>query len=277
MLTLPDVTLICADTRTPELAIAAMQRCMALARFGECILFTDPLSFPLVPDGIRGEAVQIESVTAYSLFMLRGLNKYINTSHVLVVQWDGYALNAEQWLQEFLEYDYIGATFRKQSPERMVGNGGFSLRSKRLLQSLQSPEMVIHNPEDTCICHANRERLEGQYGIRFAPPQLAAKFSFERLPPEGKTFGFHGLFNMQRVLSQHDLHALVLKLPPALVCGPDARDLCRALIASNKLDTAAIIIEKRKISGLRDWRTLRLQMQHRWQSIFKRTANTNIQ
>lgn len=277
MLTLPDVSLVCVDTRTPEFAIAAMQRCMALVRFGDCILFTNSFSLPLVPKGIRGEVIQIESLTSYSMFMLRGLNKYINTSHVLVVQWDGYILDVEQWQREFLEYDYIGAAFRKQPPERTVGNGGFSLRSKRLLQTLQNPEMVIHNPEDTCICHSNRERLEGQYGIRFAPPQLAAKFSFERLKPEGRTFGFHGLFNMQKVLSPHDLHEFVLSLPSAMIRGPDARDLCRALIASNQLDTAALIIKKRKLSGMRDRRTLQLQLQLLWQSTFMRKSNIENQ
>lgn len=41
--------------------------------------------------------------------MIKELNKYIETDYVLIVQYDGFILNPKAWMDEFLEYDYIGA------------------------------------------------------------------------------------------------------------------------------------------------------------------------
>jgi hypothetical protein len=88
-LALPQVTLVCVDTQQPALALAAMQRCRAQVDFGDAVLFTDRAAAITLPAAIRREAVQIDSVPAYSQFMLRGLLPHIHTSHLLVVQWDG--------------------------------------------------------------------------------------------------------------------------------------------------------------------------------------------
>ena len=58
----------------------------------------------------------------YSEFVIRELHKYVDTSHCLLVQWDGYVLNPKSWLPQFLDYDYIGAPWNGN----VVGNGGFS-------------------------------------------------------------------------------------------------------------------------------------------------------
>ncbi len=258
LLHLPEVTLVCVDTRTPALAIAAMQHCQQQVRFADALLFTDPALVLQAPPGIRVLALQIDSVPAYSEFMLRGLLPHIATTHLLVVQWDGYLLDATQWDAEFLQHDYIGAPLRHQTPERAVGNGGFSLRSRRLLQALMDPAMVVRHPEDICISHDNRPRLEREHGIRFAPLPLAARFAYERLLPSGPTFGFHGLFNMHRVLSPPALHQLLLDLPDSLARGLDAHDLCATMIAAGRLDSAAVLLNKRRRLGMRDRRTLRL-------------------
>lgn len=41
--------------------------------------------------------------------MVKLLDSYIETPHVLVVQYDGFILNPDAWTDEFLEYDYVGA------------------------------------------------------------------------------------------------------------------------------------------------------------------------
>lgn len=258
-LQLPEVTLVCVDTRTPDLGIAAMQHCQQQVQFADALLFTDPARLPQVPDGIRGLPLRIDSVPAYSEFMLRGLLPHITTPHLLVVQWDGYLLDAAQWQPAFLQYDYIGAPLRHEPPERAVGNGGFSLRSRRLLQALMDPAMGVRHPEDLCICHDNRERLEQVHGIRFAPLPLAAQFAYERVPPSGPTFGFHGLFNLHRVMAPDALHTLLLGLPDALARGLDAHDLCATLITLGRLDSAAVLLDKRRRLGMHDRRTLRLR------------------
>jgi len=264
-LSLPDVTLACVDTRTPALAVAAMRSSMAQIDFGRAVLFTDPARLSDDVSGIDIVPLVIDSVPAYSEFMLRGLADHVQTDHVLVVQWDGYVLDATRWTPEFLQCDYIGAPFRGEPRDRVVGNGGFSLRSRRLLTALRDdPEMVIGHPEDTCICHDNRERLERVHGLRFASPELAARFAFERVEPTAPTFGFHGLFNMHRVLSVQDLHRLVCGLPDNLSRGLDAHDLCRTLIRMGQWDTAAEILAKRRRLGLRDRRTWRLRLRLAW-------------
>ena len=40
MLALPDVSLLCLDTRHPDLAVQAMRRCLDRAAFGEAVLLT---------------------------------------------------------------------------------------------------------------------------------------------------------------------------------------------------------------------------------------------
>lgn len=268
-LALPSVTLACVDTRTPGLALQAMQHCLDQVEFARAILFTEPSLVTQRHAGIDVLPLQINSVPAYSRFMLRGLDEHIATDHVLIVQWDGYLLDAAQWDPAFLDWDYLGAPLRGEPPGRAVGNGGFSLRSKRLLRALQDPVMAMRHPEDVCICHDNRERLERLHGIRFAPLELAARFSYERIEPARPTFGFHGLFNMHRVLPAAQLHRLVCELPDSLARGLDAHDLCRLLIRAGRLDTAAEILAKRHRLGMHDRRTWRLRARLAWARWFR--------
>ena len=80
---------------------------------------------------------KIASIRDYNLFVLRQLNRYADTSHVLSIQTDGYILNPENWNKDWLQYDYIRAPWVKQpwNKNNRVGNSGFCLRSKRLLDA----------------------------------------------------------------------------------------------------------------------------------------------
>jgi hypothetical protein len=264
---LPTVTLACVDTRLPMLALQAMRRCLDQIEFARAVLLTDPAVVAAPPPeaaGIELVPITIDSVPAYSEFMLRGLAAHVHTDHVLIVQWDGYVLDAAQWDPAFLDQDYIGAPLRGEPPQRAVGNGGFTLRSRRLLLAMQDPEMVVRHPEDVCICHDNRERLERVHGLRFAPLELASRFAYERVEPAGPTFGFHGLFNLHRVLPADELHRLLCELPDGMARGLDAHDLCRSLIQAGRLDSAAVILAKRRRLGMRDRRSWRLRLQWAW-------------
>lgn len=259
-LALPDVTLVCVDNRTPALALQALQHCRRQAHFARTLLFTDAATAagPL-PEGVQALPVSIESVPAYSQFMLRGLLPHIHTSHLLVVQWDGYVLDAGQWSPDFLQFDYIGALFRDEPEGRNVGNGGFSLRSRRLLQALLDPRIRPTHPEDACIAQQHRPLLEQAHGIRFAPPPQAARFAFERVAPEGPTFGFHGMFNLPRVMDTPTLTAFVEAFPDAMFTGVDARDLCKALMRAGRMAEARQVMARRLAAGQRDGRTRQLQ------------------
>jgi hypothetical protein len=269
-LMLPEVTLACVDTREPALALRALRHSMAQARFGDVVLFTDPSRLAQAPPDLRVVAAQVDSIEAYSHFMLRGLAAHVHTSHVLVVQWDGFVTRARAWDARFLDCDYIGARWHDRPRAQSVGNGGFSLRSRRLLLALQDPALRETHPEDLCICADNRALLERAHGIRIAPPELAERFAYERLAPGGETFGFHGLFNFPRELAPDELSAFIRTMPDRLARSLDAHDLCRQLIAGGALDDAAELLAKRARLGMRDRRTWRLRAHWLWRRAAQR-------
>lgn len=141
----------------------------------------------------------------YSKILLKDLYGMIKTEFALICQYDGMAVDAAQWRDDFYQYDYIGAPW----PERFhwipkdsrVGNGGFSLRSARLLEALQNSQITTDDNEDVLICQIFRKFLTNGFGIKYAPIELANGFSNEWNNPEGSVFGFHGIFNFPRYFS----------------------------------------------------------------------------
>lgn len=89
--------------------------------------------------------------------------------------------------------------------------------------------------------------------------QLAARFAHERTSPAGPTFGIHGLFNTQDALTR-----LLHDLPDEMARGLDAHDLCASLIRHVRLDDARLLNDKRRRLGMRDRRTLRLELRLAW-------------
>lgn len=188
----------------------AVERTLRELRVDECLLLSDHCfvdGAELVPieplDGVRG----------YNALMLDRLGDWTRCDAYLVVQWDGFAIDGRRWQEAFLDYDYIGAPWAHLGG--MVGAGGFSLRSRRLIESvhrLRERECVVDvdTPEDVQICVRHRAGLEAA-GVRFADPQVAAAFGFER--PEASSgsqvavtsFGFHGAFNLPLVLGEDEL------------------------------------------------------------------------
>ncbi len=145
------------------------------------------------------EIVKIDKISSkaeYSEFVIKKLFFFIETDFVLICQHDGYVLDGNSWDDRYLDYDYIGAPWL-ESDGYNVGNGGFSLRSKKLQYILGTDEFIQshHSAEDVTICRLYRPYLEEKYGIKFAPEELADKFSFELREPCQKTFGFHGKFH----------------------------------------------------------------------------------
>ena len=138
----------------------------------------------------------------YNEFLLKYLTNYIKTNHVLIVQSDGYVVNPDMWDYNFLNFDYIGAPWplRRQIIDGVdirVGNGGFSLRSKKLLDIFNIHEIDTKDPnglchEDVIICVHKRKELQDK-GIKFAEVDVASKFSREIWCHDSveKPFGFH--------------------------------------------------------------------------------------
>ena len=199
-LALPTVTLCAAASVNIEATVAALDTCMKGIRFADSILFTDA-DLSNLGRGIRRVQIKpLKSASEYSQFLLHDLVDHVETPHCLIVQWDGFVLDPSQWRPEFLDYDYIGAPWPQFSDGHSVGNGGFSLRSKRLLEACRDPQFVSGHPEDVFICRTNRTLLEDKHGMRFADAAVAERFAFERSAPAEETFGFHGVFNLIPVL-----------------------------------------------------------------------------
>jgi len=72
----------------------------------------------------------------------------------------------------------------------VVGNSGFTLQSKKLLEELAKPEYDVAPAYDTQVCRAYKVKLE-EAGIKFAPVELAHSFATENLPYTGQ-LGWHG-------------------------------------------------------------------------------------
>jgi hypothetical protein len=189
----------------------ALDLSMSQCKFGDAILFTD------TPVPTRARIVPIErlqSREAYSRFILKQLVHHIATPWVLVVQWDGYVLNGARWTSVYQQYDYVGARWPHREDGENVGNGGFSLRSARLLRALASDRFALPaDPvEDDLICRTWRPALEAEYGIRFASAYIADNFAYEGKHPDWPTFGFHGAFNMWRHVEDSALMDIMREL-----------------------------------------------------------------
>lgn len=217
-LSLPDVTLLgidCVDVARLE---TALKICARDIDFGAVKLLTSlPSDSPS-----RVEIPHIGTIEEYSRFCIAHLDAYVDTRYVLLVQYDGFVLNPQSWTDEFLGYDYIGAPWLVQDwsvrdfdfpPEsigtHIVGNGGFSIRSKRFLETsarlARDGKIARMHPEDVALCVWYKHVLEYE-GMKFAPAELAARFSIEGEDVAYETqFGFHGLSwtNIDAWMDQH--------------------------------------------------------------------------
>jgi len=212
-LQLPNVTLLIVDSVNAKGAINVLEHCKNLCDFGAVKLLTDieidyehKITIP-----------KLNSLVAYSIFMLTKCKDYFDTDHVLIVQRDGFILNPESWNPAWLEYDYIAPLFVQVDK---VGSGGFSLRSKKCMEEIAkiTPEWdwsqseadriqnIMNYYEDGVISYSGLD-------FKFAPLQEAAKFAQGGNPNLNyyieKPFGFHRLsqyidFNTGQVSSSFE-------------------------------------------------------------------------
>lgn len=200
-LALPQVTLCAVTSVNVPATIRALERSMAQIHFAACKLFTDSEIVP-TPIGITVIKIsRLNSAAAYSDFILNNLVEQIDTPHCLITQWDGHVIDASKWQSGFLDFDYIGARWPQFSDDHDVGNGGFSLRSRRLMEACKSPKFQGSHPEDVAIGRVNRDWLE-RLGMRFANGAMADSFSTERKGSIESSFGFHGVWHMPNVIGR---------------------------------------------------------------------------
>ena len=192
------------DRVTPWLAI---RRTLALANIARLHLFSDE---PFVPGAEFHRIPRIRSLHDYNDIVLRRLPDIVRESHCLVIQWDGMPVDPARWDDAFLEFDYVGAPWVGLPDSVAVGNGGFSLRSRRLLDAIGTagiradPLGRADQAEDVLIGQVHRVALEAA-GVRFAPVQTAGRFSYESGRPPAAVFGFHSSYNFPWFLPEREL------------------------------------------------------------------------
>jgi hypothetical protein len=207
-----------AGTKAQE-TLKAIKYSMRELEFDRAILIT--------PDDIQDDQVEIIkceplSYEQYNHFIVYRLHEYLNTTHCLLVQNDGYVVNPDKWQEEWMQYDYIGAlwplpqddfSFRDSEGNiQRMGNGGFTLRSKKLLSVAKDLDLEWKSyygfyHEDGFFCCHNRRTYE-LAGCKFAPIEVAAEFSHETMVAENYgniPFGFHGRNNYYYQVTQKSL------------------------------------------------------------------------
>lgn len=219
LVTLRNVTIVSVAGTNSAGAIRAMQASTKSLTFYAAKLISPQKPVDL-PSNILWEEspplpLRSEGNDAYSKFMIYDLWRHIETPHALIVQADGYVINPHKWSNDFLDFDYIGAPWPTRRDafidpfgvRQRVGNGGFSLRSQRLMMTPQTHKVtfdvnstnfyahmdarLLH--EDGNICVHNRHIFE-KAGCIFAPIDVAVRFSQEHFVREGRwitPFGFH--------------------------------------------------------------------------------------
>jgi hypothetical protein len=229
MLRLHDVTLVVIESRYPYIKLTedSVRRTLSLVEFDDILLFSGH-TFMLPAPTIR---VDIHSSLDAQKLYWSGVRPYLKTSHALFAHWDSWVVNPDCWQDEFMQCDWLGARWSFHKPPHNVGNGGFSLRSKRLMDVLETERdrLPVALPEDDAICRRYRPYLEQNYNLRWGTEEQAMRFANESDNTEPLGFGFHAVWNFPSALTEDDCITVFKELPPSLF-SPDEQFIawCRA-------------------------------------------------
>ena len=148
-----------------------------------------------------GDAVYIAEDCTYQQAMHWELGRfadYFDTSHALICTHDGFIANPHLWQDSWLEYDMIGAPWPAfWNVGHRVGNTGFTLQSQKFLQMAAKAEALWKGEAgDVFLCRTMEQGFRDN-GIKYAPVNVAAAFSWEHYIEENtagpdRSFGFHG-------------------------------------------------------------------------------------
>lgn len=194
MLRLPKVTLICLTSRDFDAHKEALDKSCEGITWGAVKLIWDQ---------------SITSIDEWNYKIIYELHNYVQTPYAMLIHADGYVINPACWREDFLEYDYIGApwplpkdnySYLTPTGELVRVGNSVSLRSKKVMEApsklgLRWRSYYGNTNEDGFLCCHNRDTLK-EYGVKFAPLEVAVHFSKEHEIPENKnveTFAFHSL------------------------------------------------------------------------------------
>ena len=207
------ISYLMIDTQNHALAQTALRNSQIAFPLKNRIVFSDVENGWDASDFIKIDP--INSVQGYCEFLLKHAWKFVKTELFIILQYDGFVLNGDCFSKIFLDFDYIGAPWPHFNFHK-VGNGGFSLRSKHLMEAIEPllEQQDFSLPEDIVICRKYRRQLERQNSIKFAPVPVAERFSQELSVRSHPTFGFHG-YTLLPLVYRHNLDFLFKHLPPS--------------------------------------------------------------
>lgn len=217
MLRLPNVTLIAVETLVHELAHATILDCVGKVDFGEVLIYTDQPEKLAIP-GARVHSVPNWShKDQYMHFFHCNACDPVKTDYVLFLEWDAGLCDATMWREEFLQFDYLGAPWwytdgdGKPLPAPFnVGNGGFSLRTMRLMKFVKEKQQRYPAISDNQLCREYGPQIIKEGNFNWAPIEMANDFAFEGFDRLGLAntllhFGFHSTINWRLILNEDEL------------------------------------------------------------------------
>ncbi len=192
-----------------EATLKAMKYSMERVEFADAVFISHKKPL-FLPKGIRFAYIdRLNNIDDFNYKAVYDMGDYIKTDFAMLVHYDGYVVNPDQWRDEFLDYDYIGSPWPLPKEGDLasyrdihgnicrVGNS-MGIRSKRLMDfpkkaNLPWTAMDGWYNEDTYLCCQIRHLLEAE-GMKIAPLEVAKYFAHENMVPEvqGITpFAFH--------------------------------------------------------------------------------------
>ena len=209
-----DVTLVTIETMYHGLAKRAMEETLARVPFKHAMVFSDQDFLP----GAKHIKIEHGDMLSYCNLLLKGMLEHVETPYVIFQQWDAMVHDGSRWHDYFLLNDYIGAVWPWRPHGTNVGNGGFSLRSRKLLEALQAPDIQLDPTsehgvqEDNYIAIKHRPWLESQ-GIVFAPAPVADQFAMELNEGGFNAMAHHGFWNIVQFMPRDTVEYFVNNAP----------------------------------------------------------------
>jgi hypothetical protein len=249
-LPLGQVTLCAVECKAPALAAQSLLQSMRHAAFGRVCLFTHDWLPAVVLPGI--EIIDIEAIRTpaeQSQFVIRVLPHHVRTSHALLTRWDAFVVNPAAWTDEFLVHDFVGAPWPDQPDDQSVGQGAFSLRSRRFLRAGLDPRITDQHPEDVVMAQQRRVFLQDVHGVSFAPAALARRLVADDEAPESWQFGFLGAQHLPQVLDEDAMLEVVARVPHEFLLGDGSLRLAKALLMRGMPTATQALLARRQAVG----------------------------
>lgn len=204
MIDLKNITILNLNCVDPDIGVKALKYSSREINFGRKVLVSH-----VKPENITEDIEFVETDfldrNTINDFFFNKLNGLIQTEFMLSIQTDGFVIHPENWTDDFLKYDYIGAPWPPLwwCSKNRVGNGGFVLISKKFLSLLSQINRTGSEHNDVLVTNKYYNFFVNN-GCKYAPLDLACKFSLEHSVPEVEynlknCFGFHGKLTKESV------------------------------------------------------------------------------